>query len=39
MGFLKDIPGRRDGERPFLLIPVGYPAADADVPVLATGFV
>ena len=34
MGFLKDILGRPENERPFLLIPVGYPAADAEVPAL-----
>jgi iodotyrosine deiodinase len=34
MGFLKEILERPDNERPFLLIPVGYPAADAEVPVL-----
>lgn len=34
MGFLKQILGRPDNERPFLLIPVGYPAADAAVPTL-----
>ena len=34
MGFLKEILGRPAGERPFLLIPVGYPATDAAVPVL-----
>jgi nitroreductase len=34
MGFLKEILGRPDGERPFLLIPVGYPAEDAVVPRL-----
>jgi iodotyrosine deiodinase len=34
MGFLKEILGRPENERPFLLIPVGYPAADAEVPVL-----
>ena len=34
MGFLKDILGRPENERPFLLIPVGYPAADAEVPSL-----
>lgn len=34
MGFLKDILDRPDNERPFLLIPVGYPAPDAEVPVL-----
>lgn len=35
MGFLKEILGRPENERPFLLIPVGYPAADATVPSLA----
>jgi nitroreductase len=34
MGFLKAILGRPENERPFLLIPVGYPAADAEVPDL-----
>lgn len=34
MGFLTEILERPDGERPFLLIPVGYPAADATVPDL-----
>ena len=34
MGFLKDILGRPDNERPFLLIPVGYPAPAATVPKL-----
>jgi iodotyrosine deiodinase len=34
MGFLKDILERPENERPFLLIPVGYPAEDAEVPVL-----
>ena len=34
MGFLKEILGRPENERPFLLIPVGYPAADAKVPDL-----
>ena len=34
MGFLKEILGRPDNERPFLLIPVGYPAPDAEVPAL-----
>ena len=32
MGFLKEILERPDNERPFILIPVGYPAADAEVP-------
>lgn len=34
MGFLKEILARPDGERPFLVIPVGYPAEDATVPAL-----
>lgn len=32
MGFLADILERPDGERPFLLLVVGYPAEDAVVP-------
>lgn len=32
MGFLSEILERPRNERPFLLIPVGYPAADATVP-------
>ena len=32
MNFLQDILQRPENERPFLLIPVGYPAADARVP-------
>ena len=32
MGFLREILGRPANERPFLLIPVGYPAPDASVP-------
>ncbi len=34
MGFLADLLERPKHERPFLLIPVGYPAPDARVPVL-----
>lgn len=34
MGFLKQVLGRPEHERPFLLIPVGYPAGDAVVPSL-----
>lgn len=34
MGFLREILDRPEHERPFLLIPVGYPAEDAEVPVL-----
>ncbi len=32
MGFLADILGRPKNEKPYLLIPVGYPAPDAEVP-------
>jgi nitroreductase len=32
MGFLNEILGRPESERPFLLLVVGYPAADAVVP-------
>ena len=35
MGFLSEILERPKNERPYLLIPVGYPAADATVPPLA----
>jgi iodotyrosine deiodinase len=34
MGFLTRILGRPENERPFILIPVGYPADDAEVPLL-----
>jgi nitroreductase len=34
MGFLRELLGRPENERPFILIPVGYPAADAVVPDL-----
>ena len=34
MGFLREILERPENERPFLLLPVGYPAADAEVPAL-----
>jgi nitroreductase len=34
MGFLRDILGRPKNERPYILFPVGYPAADAQVPDL-----
>ncbi len=34
MKFLQEILGRPDNERPFLLIPVGYPADGVDVPIL-----
>lgn len=32
MNFLQKILDRPDNERPYLLVPVGYPAADAEVP-------
>lgn len=32
MGFLKNLLQRPENETPFLLIPIGYPAADATVP-------
>ncbi len=35
MAFLREILGRPKNERPFILFPVGYPAADAMVPDLA----
>jgi nitroreductase len=35
MGFLTRILGRPDNERPFILIPVGYPAEGTEVPTLA----
>ncbi|MEM9192263.1 MAG: nitroreductase family protein [Myxococcota bacterium] len=34
MRFLSRILGRPDNERPYLLLPVGYPATDAEVPNL-----
>jgi len=34
MGFLGEILGRHKSERPFVLIPVGYPAPDATVPAI-----
>jgi nitroreductase len=34
MNFLSEVLGRPDHERPFLLIPVGYPAENASVPDL-----
>ena len=32
MGFLSEILGRPPNERPYVVIPVGYPGADATVP-------
>lgn len=34
MGFLRDILGRPRNEKPYILFPIGYPAADAEVPDL-----
>jgi nitroreductase len=34
MGFLREILDRPENERPFLLVPVGYPAPGAEVPTL-----
>ncbi len=36
MGFLNEICGRPDSERPFVLLVTGYPAADATIPRSAT---
>jgi iodotyrosine deiodinase len=35
MGFLKKLLARPENERPFVLIPVGYPAPDAEIPEFA----
>jgi iodotyrosine deiodinase len=35
MGFLNEVLGRPENERPFLLLVVGYPAEDAKVPKIA----
>jgi iodotyrosine deiodinase len=35
MGFLKKLLDRPENERPFVLIPVGYPAPDAEIPEFA----
>jgi len=34
MGFLREILGRPRNEKPYILFPIGYPAADAEVPDL-----
>jgi hypothetical protein len=34
MNFLRDILGRPKNEKPFVLLPVGYPSDDCEVPVL-----
>lgn len=35
MGFLRDVLGRPRNEKPFVVLPVGYPAPDCRVPVLS----
>ncbi len=35
MGFLQEILNRPKNEKPFLLLPVGYPAEEAEVPVIS----
>ncbi|MCH7613675.1 MAG: nitroreductase family protein, partial [Candidatus Marinimicrobia bacterium] len=35
MKFLEEILKRPENERAYLLIPVGYPAEDAEVPVIS----
>lgn len=35
MGFLQEILNRPKNEKPFLLLPVGYPAEDAEVPIIS----
>jgi iodotyrosine deiodinase len=35
MRFLRQVLGRPDNERPYVVIPIGYPAADATVPDVA----
>ncbi|MBE0688739.1 MAG: nitroreductase family protein, partial [Anaerolineae bacterium] len=35
MGFLSDVLQRPPNERAYVVIPVGYPAVDAQVPVIA----
>ncbi len=35
MGFLGEVLGRPDHERPYLLLPIGYPADDCKVPAMA----
>ena len=34
MGFLQEILGRPKNEKPFLLLPIGYPAKDTEVPII-----
>ena len=35
MGFLNEICGRPDTDKPYILLVTGYPAADATVPIHA----
>ena len=35
MGFIRTLLGRPDNERPFCVIPIGYPADGCTVPALA----
>jgi nitroreductase len=35
MGFLRELCGRPASERPYVIVPVGYPASDCTVPDLA----
>jgi hypothetical protein len=35
MGFLQEVLKRPKNEKPFLLLPVGYPAENAQVPVIS----
>jgi hypothetical protein len=35
MGFLRELLERPPNERPFLLVPVGYPAEGATVPAIS----
>jgi hypothetical protein len=34
MGFLRELLGRPENERPFVVVPVGYPTTDAAVPAI-----
>jgi hypothetical protein len=34
MGFLSEICGRGENERAYLLLPVGYPAEECEVPII-----
>jgi hypothetical protein len=35
MGFLRDLLGRPENERAYVVIPVGFPSPDATVPEIA----